>query len=172
VGYILLGFIAGGEDGVGAAMFYTIAYVLMTAAAFGMIILLSRRGFEAENLDDFKGLNARSGWFAVLMLVVMISMAGVPGTVGFWAKFEVIAAVIDVELRWLAVVAVVFAVIGAYYYLRVIRNMFFDEAEETAALEAPIDLKIALSANAIALVVLGSFPGQLLDLCARVLGVE
>src|SRR5690606_33258924 len=170
VGYILLGFIAGGEDGVGAAMFYTIAYVLMTAAAFGMIILLSRRGFEAENLDDFKGLNARSGWFALVMLVIMISMAGVPGTVGFWAKVEVLAAVVDVNLEWLAVVGVVFAVVGAYYYLRVIRNMYFDEAQETAALEAPVDLQIALSANAVALVVLGIFPGQLLTLCSRVLG--
>jgi NADH-quinone oxidoreductase subunit N len=169
VGYILLGFIAGGADGIGAAMFYTIAYVLMAAAAFGMIILLSRRGFEAEQIDDFKGLNARSGWFAIVMLIIMISMAGVPGTVGFFAKVEVISAVQAVGLNWLAGVAVLFAVIGAYYYLRVIRNMFFEEAAESAPLEAPVDLKVAISANALVLVVLGIFPGQLLDLCARVL---
>jgi NADH-quinone oxidoreductase subunit N len=150
-------------------MFYTIAYVLMAAAAFGMIILLSRRGFEAEQIDDFKGLNARSGWFAIVMLIIMISMAGVPGTVGYFAKVEVISAVQAVGLNWLAGVAVLFAVIGAYYYLRVIRKMFFEEAAESAPLEAPVDLKVAISANALVLVVLGIFPGQLLDLCARVL---
>ena len=108
----------------------------MAIAGFGMIILLSRAGFEADRLDDFKGLNARSPWFAAVMLMVMFSMAGVPPFVGFWAKLAVIKAVLDVGMTWLAVVAVLFSVIGAYYYLRVVKLMYFDEPRDRLALEA------------------------------------
>jgi NADH-quinone oxidoreductase subunit N len=170
VGFIFMGFIAGTEDGLSAAMFYTFAYVLMAAAAFGMIILLSRRGFEAERLEDFKGLNARSPWFALVMLMIMFSMAGVPPFVGFYAKLVVLGSVLDAGLVWLAAVGVFFAVIGAYYYIRVVWYMYFADAVDTTPLQAAPDMRIVISANALGLLVLGVFPGGLIDLCARVLG--
>ncbi len=170
VGFIFMGFIAGNEQGLSAAMFYTFAYVLMAAAAFGMIILLSRRGFEAERLEDFKGLNARSPWFALVMLMIMFSMAGVPPFVGFYAKLVVLGAVLDAGLVWLAAVGMLFAVIGAYYYIRVVWYMYFAEATDATPLTAAADMRIVISANALGLLVLGVFPGRLLDLCARVLG--
>ena len=170
VGFILLGFIAGTEEGVAAAMFYTFAYVLMAAAGFGMIILLSRRGFEAERLEDFKGLNARSPWFALVMLMIMFSMAGVPPFVGFWAKLYVLLATLNAGLVWLAGVAMLFAVIGAYYYLRVVWYMYFADPADNTPISAAADVRIVMSANALGLLVLGLFPGGLLDLCARVLG--
>jgi len=170
VGFIFMGFIAGTEDGLSAAMFYTFAYVLMAAAAFGMIILLSRRGFEAERLEDFKGLNARSPWFALVMLMIMFSMAGVPPFVGFYAKLVVLQSVLDAGLVWLAAVGMLFAVIGAYYYIRVVWYMYFADATETEPLQAAPDMRIVISANALGLLVLGIFPGGLLDLCSRVLG--
>ena len=170
VGFILLGFIAGTEVGVSAAMFYTFAYVLMAAAGFGMIILLSRRGFEAERIEDFKGLNARSPWFALVMLMIMFSMAGVPPFIGFYAKLVVLLATLNAGLVWLAGVAMLFAVIGAYYYLRVVWYMYFAEPADNTPINAAADVRIVMSANALGLLVLGLFPGGLLDLCARVLG--
>jgi NADH-quinone oxidoreductase subunit N len=170
VGFIFMGFIAGTEDGLSAAMFYTFAYVLMAAAGFGMIILLSRKGFEAERLEDFKGLNARSPWFALVMLMIMFSMAGVPPFVGFYAKLVVLGSVLDAGLVWLAAVGVLFAVIGAYYYIRVVWYMYFADAVDTTPLVAAPDMRIVISVNALGLLVLGLFPGGLLDLCARVLG--
>src|SRR5678816_3115702 len=136
VGFILLGILAGTSAGYEASLYYTIVYVVMAIAGFGMIILLSRAGFEADRLDDFRGLNARSPWFAAVMLMVMFSMAGVPPFVGFWAKLAVIQAVLDVGMTWLAVLAVLFSVIGAYYYLRVVKLMYFDEPKEQPALQA------------------------------------
>jgi NADH-quinone oxidoreductase subunit N len=170
VGFIFMGFIAGTEDGLSAAMFYTFAYVLMAAAAFGMIILLSRRGYDAERLEDFKGLNARSPWFALVMLMIMFSMAGVPPFVGFYAKLVVLGSVLDAGLVWLAAVGMLFAVIGAYYYIRVVWYMYFAEPTDTTPLVAAPDMRIVISANALGLLVLGLFPGGLLDLCTRVLG--
>jgi NADH-quinone oxidoreductase subunit N len=170
VGFIFMGFIAGNAQGLSAAMFYTFTYVLMAAAAFGMIILLSRRGFEAERLEDFKGLNARSPWFALVMLMIMFSMAGVPPFVGFYSKLIVLQSVLDADLVWLAAVGMLFAVIGAYYYIRVVWYMYFAEATDPAPLQAAADMRIVISANALGLLVLGLFPGGLLDLCARVLG--
>jgi len=169
VGFILMGFIAGSEDGLRAAMFYTLTYVLMAAAAFGMIILLSRKGFEAENLEDFKGLNARSPWFALMMLMVMFSMAGAPPLVGFYAKLVVLGSVLDAGLLWLALVGVFFAAIGAFYYLRVVWYMYFAEPVEDVPLEAAQDFRLIVTLNGLALLGLGVFPGSLLDLCARVL---
>jgi NADH-quinone oxidoreductase subunit N len=170
VGFILMGFIAGTADGIRAAMFYTFAYVLMAAAAFGMVILLSRRGFDAERLEDFKGLNARSPWFALVMLMIMFSMAGVPPFIGFYAKLGVLASVLDAGYAWLAGVGVLFAVIGAYYYIRVVWYMYFAEPEDRAPLAAAADMRIVISANGLGLLALGLFPDALLQLCARVLG--
>jgi NADH-quinone oxidoreductase subunit N len=166
VGFILLGILAGTSAGYEASLYYTIVYVVMAIGGFGMIILLSRAGFESDALDDFKGLNARSPWFAAVMLMLMFSMAGVPPFVGFWAKLAVIQAVLGVGQTWLAVVAVVFSVIGAYYYLRIVKLMYFDEASETAALEGSLALRFVLSVNGLAVLVLGMFPGLLLALCA------
>src|SRR5690606_37095767 len=169
VGFILMGFIAGTQDGIRFAMFYTIAYVLMATAAFGMILMLSRKGFEAENLEDFKGLNARSPWFALVMLLIMFSMTGVPPLIGFYAKLVVLSSLLEVGLVWLAALGVVFAVIGAFYYLRVVWYMYFSEPVDSAPLAPATDLRVVISANGLLLLGLGIFPGALLNLVTRAL---
>ena len=169
VGFILLGILAGTTEGYQAALYYTIAYVIMSVGGFGMVILLSRGGFEAEQLDDFKGLNARSPWFAAVMLMLMFSMAGVPPFIGFWAKLAVIQAVLHIGALWLAIVAVAFSVVGAFYYLRVVKLMYFDEPDERRSLEGGRTLRLVLSVNGLAVLVLGLFPGLMLALCASVL---
>ena len=130
VGFLVLGLLAGTAEGYSAAMFYAITYALMAIGGFGMVILLSRAGFEADRLDDFKGLNDRSPWFAFMMLILMFSMAGVPPTVGFYAKLAVLQAVIHVDMVWLALVAVFFSIIGAFYYLRIVYFMYFGDERE------------------------------------------
>jgi NADH-quinone oxidoreductase subunit N len=170
VGFILLGILAGTSEGYGAALYYTIAYVIMSVGGFGMVILLSRAGFEADSLDDFKGLNARSPWFAAVMLMLMFSMAGVPPFVGFWAKLAVIQAVLNVGQVWLAIVAVALSVVGAFYYLRVVKLMYFDEPTDRAALVGGGGaMRFVLSVNGLAVLALGLYPGLLLALCARVI---
>ncbi len=170
VGFILLGILAGTTSGYQAAMFYTLTYVLMATAAFGLILLLARKGFEAERLDDFKGLNERSPWFAAMMLMVMFGMAGVPPFVGFFAKLYVLRAVIDAGLTWLAVTAVVFSIISAYYYIRLVKLMYFDRAPANArSIRAEFDVRWLLSGNGLAILALGVLPGPLMALCARVI---
>ena len=170
VGFILLGVLAGNAAGYRAAMFYTLTYVIMTTAAFGIVLWLSRKGFEADALDDYKGLNRRNPWFAFVMLLVMFGLAGVPPTVGFWAKLQVIGAVIDVDLTWLAALAVLMSVIGAYYYLRIVKLMYFDEPTASGPVEAKIAVRVMLSVNGLAILALGLYPGLLLRLCEQVLG--
>ncbi len=165
VGFVLLGILAGTAQGYSAAMFYVIFYAFVSAGAFGMIILLSRRGLEAEALEDFRGLNQRSPWFALMMLFMMFSMAGVPPFVGFYAKLSVLRAVVQVDEIWLAVVAVVFSVIGAFYYLRVIKLMYFDEPVETGGFQEGTGLRAALSVNGVALLALGLYPAALMSWC-------
>ncbi len=169
VGFILLGVLAGSAAGYRAAMFYTLTYVIMTTAAFGVVLWLSRKGFEADALDDYKGLNRRHPWFAFIMLLVAFGLAGVPPTVGFWAKLQVISAVLDVGLVWLAGLAVFMSVIGAYYYLRVVKLMYFDEPSSSEPVQAGTAVRVVLSLNGLAILVLGLFPGILLRLCASVL---
>jgi NADH-quinone oxidoreductase subunit N len=169
VGFILLGILAGTNEGYRASMYYTLAYVITTVGSFGMILLLSRAGFEADRLEDFKGLNRRSPWFAALMMMLMFSTAGVPPFIGFWAKLAVIGAVLDVGLAWLAAVAVVLSVVAAFYYLRVVKLMYFDEPTDSHAIEAGGTFRAVLSANGVAVLALGVFPSALIDLCARVL---
>ncbi len=168
VGFILLGILAGSKQGYAAAMFYTLVYAVMAAGGFGMVILLSRSGFEADRLDDFKGLAKRSPWFAFIMLLLMFSMAGVPPTVGFYAKLSVLQAVVNVDLVWLAAVAVAFSVIGAFYYIRIIKIMYFDAPEDESAIEAVPDVGWVMSANGLAVLLFGIFPGALMTLCASV----
>jgi len=165
MGYMLMGFLAANINGYSAAMFYTITYVMTTLVSFGMVLLLSRAGFEADQLDDFKGLNQRSPWYAFLMLLTMFSLAGIPPTVGFYAKFAVIEAAVDVGLVWLAVVAVMASLIGAYYYLRIVKLMYFDDPVDTSPLESRSDTKALLSINGLALLLLGIFPQWLLGMC-------
>jgi len=165
VGFILLGLLAASPAGYAAATFYTLVYTLMSAGAFAVIILLSVNGVEAENLDDFKGLNARSPWFALMMLMLMFSLAGIPVFVGFFAKWQVIAAAIDAGFMGLSILAVVTAVIGAFYYLRIVKLMYFDEPETSAPVQAPLDFKAVLSINGIAMLALGLFSGGLISLC-------
>ncbi len=165
VGFILLGILSGTADGYAGAMFYAITYALMALGGFGMILLLTREGFEADELDDFRGLNERSPWFAFMMLLVIFSMAGVPPTVGFYAKLAVLQAVVQVDMVWLAIVAVLFSVVGAFYYLRIIKLMYFDEVEDRNPLNAAPDLRLALSVNGLAVLLLGLFPGGLMALC-------
>lgn len=166
VGFLLLGILSGSKDGYSAAMFYTIVYAIMSMGGFGMIILMSRAGFEADKLEDFKGLNIKSSWFAFMMLILMFSMAGVPPTIGFYAKFSVLQSVVNADLTWLAVVAVIFSIIGAFYYLRIIKLMYFDKPDDTAPIQSLTDMKIIISANGLAVLALGLFPGNLLALCA------
>lgn len=166
VGFLLLGLLAGTGEGYSAAMFYTLTYAIMALGAFGMIVLLSRAGFEAEEIYDFKGLNERNPWFAGMMLLLMFSMAGVPPTVGFYAKLMVLQAVINVDMVWLALVAVFFSIIGVFYYLRLIKVMYFDPPEDSAPLVAATDFQVTLSINSLAVLILGVFPGGLMALCA------
>lgn len=170
MGFMLLGVLSTSDNGYGSALFYGVIYAVMSAGAFGMVILLSRAGFEAERLDDLKGLNQTHPWYAFLMLILMFSMAGVPPTVGFYAKLMVIQAAISANLVWLAVVAVLMAVIGAYYYLRVVKLMYFDAPDGERKIEAPAELHWLLSANALSLLLVLPWIGTLMDLCAAAIG--
>ncbi|HQR51269.1 MAG TPA: NADH-quinone oxidoreductase subunit NuoN [Methylophilaceae bacterium] len=169
VGFLLLGFLSFNPlnyNGPASAMFYISVYVLMTLGAFGVILLLSRKGFEAENLDDFKGLSQRSPWYAFLMLLLMFSMAGVPPTLGFYAKFAVLQAALQAGYVWLVVYAVLMAVIGAFYYLRVVKLMYFDEPLDHTPIAPQFDVSIVLGVNGLAVLVLGLMPQRLMELCA------
>ncbi len=173
VGFMLLGFVGGTPAGYSAAMFYIISYTMTATVAFGMIALLARKGFECEEIDDFKGLNQRSPWYAAIMGIAMFSLAGVPPLFGFFAKLLVLKAAIDAGFLWLAIVAIVFAIIGIYYYLRVVKVMYFDAAAEETALPLPSDvaLRWVISINGLALIVLGLAWGPLFDWCNRAFGV-
>lgn len=166
VGFLFLGLAGGGQEGYAAALFYAISYALMSAAAFGAIVVLSRQGFEADKIDDFKGLNARNPWQAGLVLCVMASLAGVPPFLGFWAKLAVLRAALNGSFLWLAILAVICAVVGAFYYLRVIKVMYFDEpvGEARAPREGRV-LSWVFSANALALLVLGVLWNPIMAWC-------
>jgi NADH-quinone oxidoreductase subunit N len=166
MGFLILGILTGTLAGYSSAMFYVVTYVIMSLGGFGMVVYLSRAGYEAENLDDFKGLNQRSPWLAGLMGMVMLSMAGLPPFVGFYAKLMVLEALIGAGWVWLAVVAVLFSVIGAYYYLRVVKLMYFDTAHTTESLAAqPGDARMLLSVNGLAVLVLGIMPQPIMAMC-------
>lgn len=165
VGFIFLGLLAGTQAGYAAAMFYALVYALMAAGAFGVLVLLSHKGFEAENIDDLKGLAERDGWLAAMMTLLMFSMAGVPPLVGFMAKLLVLEAVVAQGLVWLAVVAVVFSIIGAFYYLRVVKLIYFDKPEQQAPIVTSTGARLAISANGLGVLLLGIFPASLFALC-------
>jgi len=166
MGFMLLGFLTANRYGFSAAMFYTVAYVLTSLASFGIVMLLSREGFEADRLDDLKGLNQRSPWWAFIMLLVMFSLAGLPPTVGFYGKFMVIEAAVNEGFVWLAVIAVVASLVGAFYYLRIVKLMYFDDPLDRTPIVPRGDAGVLLSANGLLLLVLGIVPQQLIGLCA------
>lgn len=173
MGFLLLGLLSGVSAGkpdltaqaYSASMFYAVTYVLTTLGAFGIILLLSRKGYEAEEIADLKGLSKKSPWFALLTLFMMMSLAGLPPTVGFYAKLSVLGAVVDAGMPWLAIVAVMFSLVGAFYYLRVIKVMYFDAPADEGPVEATFGLRSVLSVNGVLVLLLGIFPASLMALC-------
>ena len=166
MGYMLMGFLAADLNGLSAALFYAITYVLTSLVSFGVVLLLTREGFEADRLEDLKGLNQRSPWWAFIMLLVMFSLAGIPPTVGFYAKFTVIEAAVNAQFVWLAVIAVLTSVIGAFYYLRIVKLMYFDDPVDSSPIVARGDTRWLMSANGLALLLFGVLPQLLMGLCA------
>ncbi len=165
MGFVLLGLSCGSAAGNSSAVFYVITYSLMSLGSFGMVALMSRAGFEANDIEDYAGLNQRSPWLAFMMLVLMFSMAGVPPLVGFIAKLAVLKALVDVNLIWVAVVALAFSIIGAYYYIRIVKIMYFDQPREAELIVCPQETKLAISVNGLAILLLGVFPNALASLC-------
>ena len=173
LGFVMLAMMSGVVDGnianapvaYSAAMYYTITYVLTTLGSFGLIMMLARAGFEAEELADFRGLAKRSPWFAIVMTVLMFSLAGVPPMMGFMAKWAVLQAVIATGQLWLAVVAVLFSLIGAFYYLRVVKTMWFDDVADASPIVTPTDMRVVLSLNGVLVLALGIMPSGLLAAC-------
>jgi NADH-quinone oxidoreductase subunit N len=173
MGFMLLGLLSGmvggnwlnRGDAYSAALFYIIVYVIMSLGAFGMLLFLSRAGFECERLEDVRGLNRRSPWYAFLMMIMMLSLAGLPPTAGFYAKLAVLSAAVAAGYIWLAVAAVVFSLIGAYYYLRIVKLMYFDDPVDTAPVPGHPEMRVLLSVNAVVLLLLGIFPAGLMQLC-------
>ncbi|MHB9118007.1 MAG: NADH-quinone oxidoreductase subunit NuoN [Burkholderiales bacterium] len=170
MGFMLLGFLSGTLNGYSSAMFYVVVYVLTSLGTFGMVLLLSRKGFEAENLEDFKGLNQRNPWFAFLMLLLMFSMAGIPPTVGFYAKLMVLQAALQAGYLGLVVFAVLFSLIGAFYYLRIVKLMYFDAPDDHAAIAPQGDMRFLLSLNGLGVLALGIMPQPLMALCIYAIG--
>ena len=173
MGFMLLGLLSGvvggnwlnAADAYASAMFYTLIYVLMSVGSFGMLLFLSRRGFECENLEDLKGLNRRNPWYAFVMLVLMFSLAGIPPTAGFYAKLAVLYAAVAAGQIWLAVAAVLFSLIGAFYYLRIVKLMYFDEPKDAAPVGGGESMRVLLSANGLALLAIGFLPQPLMSIC-------
>jgi NADH-quinone oxidoreductase subunit N len=178
IGFMLLGLTPGvvsgntisAGNGYSSSLFYVVTDVLTTLGTFGVIMLLSRQGHEAEHIDDFKGLGRRSPWFAGVMAIFMVSLAGIPPTVGFYAKLAVLQSLVSTNVGgyiWLAVAAVVLSLLGAFYYLRVVKVMFFDEPVDTHPIEARLDVRALLSFNGAAVLLLGILPGGLMAVCAQ-----
>ncbi len=169
MGYMCLGLAAGTINGFSASMFYIISYTLMSLGAFGVIVLMSKEGYELESIEDFSGLNTRNPWLAFTLLLIMFSMAGIPPLFGFIAKVGLLESLIQVHMTWLAVTAILFAIIGAYYYLRIVKVMYFEEPLSKTPFVYTRSEQIAISINAIAVLLLGVFPGALFVLCHLVI---
>lgn len=167
MGYLSLGLLAGTNDGYAAALFYMLSYAIMVIGAFGLLVVLSR-GKEIEEISDLRGLNSRNPWLALMMLLILFSMAGIPPTVGFFAKLGVLEALIAVHFVWLAVLALVFAIIGAYYYINVVKVMYFEEPEEKGVFACSAQLRIAITCSGIGVLLLGMFPGAAITLCRTI----
>tara|TARA_Y100000590_G_scaffold192964_1_gene219315 strand:- start:102 stop:1547 length:1446 start_codon:yes stop_codon:yes gene_type:complete len=171
VGFIFAGFSAGTLDGYSSALFYTITYVLMATGSLGFVILLSRKGFESDQIDDFKGLSKRNPWFAMIMMFILLSMAGIPPWVGFFAKLDVISAVIEAGFTGLPVLMVLASVVGAYYYLRIIWFMYFEDGDQKDAITSTREVKIVMSINGLLVLLIGLFPNWLMTFCQKVIAL-
>jgi len=158
IGFILFGLMSGTLNGYASSLFYVVSYMFMTLVSFGILMMMSRKNFECELLEDFKGLNKRNPWYAFLMLITMLSMAGIPPTIGFYAKFMVLQAAFDAGFAIFVVYAVMMALIGMFYYMRIVKLMYFDEPKLKGKLDVPMDMQWILSANALALLVVGLVP--------------
>ncbi len=169
IGFLFLGILVAPIAGYGPALYYIVTYALVMAAGFGVLIMLSQ-GFEAENIDDLKGLASKNPWLAFIMLLVAFSLAGIPPTVGFYAKFMVLNALVDSGMTWLAALAVIFSVIGAFYYLQIVRAMYFEKPANGIAPFASIDMRLVLSVNGLAILGFGLFPAPLFMMCQSVFG--
>jgi len=177
MGFMLLGLLSGvvggnrlsADDAYSAALFYVIVYTMMSVGSFGMLLFLSRAGFECENLDDLKGLSRTSPWFAFVMLILMFSLAGIPPTAGFYAKLAVLSAAVTAGYLWLAVAAVVLSLVGAFYYLRIVKLMYFDDPKEGAAAPGHPEMRVLLSANGLLLLLFGVAPSTLMNVCFEVI---
>jgi len=178
MGFMLLGLCSGvvnnntlsAANAYSSSMFYVVSYVLTTLGTFGIIMLLSRQGFESEQMDDLKGLARRSPWYAAVMAIFMFSLAGIPPTIGFYAKLSVLQALVSTNvpgLIWLAVVAVLLSLVAAYYYIRLVKIMYFEEPVDTAPIVAGGDVRVLLSVNGAAVLLFGLLPGGLMALCAQ-----
>jgi NADH-quinone oxidoreductase subunit N len=165
MGYVLMGFLGADVNGYTSAMFYILAYVMTSLVSFGMILLLSREGFEADRIDDLKGLNQRSPWWAFVMLLAMFSLAGLPPTIGFYGKLMVLQSAVKAGFLWLAVVGVLAALVGAFYYLRIVKIMYFDDPVDTSPIVARGDTRWLLSGNALALLLFGILPQIPIGIC-------
>jgi NADH-quinone oxidoreductase subunit N len=165
MGYFLLGIISATPNGYSASLFYMVVYAFTGLAAFGLILVMSRAGFEAEDISDYRGMNREHPWYAFMMALVMFSMSGLPPTVGFYAKMSVIQSLVDVNMVWLAVVAVLLAVIGAFYYLRVVKVMYFDPPEGERSITTGLDARVLVSANALALLAIMPWIGVIMEIC-------
>jgi len=163
IGFILFGLMSGTLNGYASSLFYVISYMFMTLASFAVLIMMSRKNFDCQTLEDFKGLNKRNSWYAFLMLITMLSMAGIPPTIGFYAKFMVLQAAFDAGFAGFVVYAVLMALVGMFYYMRIVKLMYFDEPKLKNNIEAPIDMKWILSANALALLVIGLVPHTFME---------
>lgn len=168
MGYMLLGVLAASNEGYSAALFYAITYALTSTAGLSLLVLMSRQGFECENMDDLKGLHYRNPWLALMMLFIIFSMAGVPPFIGFFAKVAVIKALLASHFVTVPIIAIVFAIVGLFYYLRVVKVMYFDKAETDTSIVWHMDTRLMLSINSIALLFFGVFPGALFVLCHNV----
>ncbi|MGI9291056.1 MAG: NADH-quinone oxidoreductase subunit NuoN [Gammaproteobacteria bacterium] len=169
MGYFLCGILAGTEEGYAASLFYVLVYAVMSLAAFGVVLYLATKDNESDQLDDLKGLSKRSPWTAFLLLVLMLSMAGIPPTAGFFGKFSVIQALVNADLVWVAVIAVVLAVVGAYYYLRVIKLAYFDAPETDEPIQLAGGMSAVLTVNILLIIAILPWIGSLLALCSRVI---
>ncbi|NBS66243.1 MAG: NADH:ubiquinone oxidoreductase subunit N, partial [Betaproteobacteria bacterium] len=173
VGFVLLGMLsgvvdgdaAGAADAWGSSLFYIVTYVFTTVGTFGVIMLLSRAGFEAETLDDLRGLNQRSPWIALVMLLLMFSLAGIPPMVGFYAKFIIIGSVVSAGMTWLAVFAVMLSLVAAFYYLRVVKLMYFDTPADSVPVAPSTSAALVLAVNGALVFLLGLLPGPLIGAC-------
>ncbi|MGB6975864.1 MAG: NADH-quinone oxidoreductase subunit NuoN [Gammaproteobacteria bacterium] len=168
MGYMLLGLLSATPAGYAAATFYMISYSIMVLGAFGMLLLLNRSGFEAKWIQDFQGLNSRDPWLAFMMLLILFSMAGIPPIVGFMAKVSVLEALISVHQVWLAAVALLFAIIGAYYYIYVVKVMYFESPKTATPVACSLNMRLAMSLNGLTVLLLGLFPGALFNICRAV----